>query len=156
MNCPKCASPMEHKFNPFSDYEQCTNCKGLWLDANEDQKLKSIADAVDTGDAEVGKQYNEMRDVYCPQCPGSAFDRPVDKSTSPPAEPVEAKDGTLRQAQGTGGIKMLRMVDPQQPHIWFEQCPTCYGRFFDAGELKDLSEHTISDFFKKFSAVERD
>ncbi|CCU71812.1 zf-TFIIB domain-containing protein [Thalassolituus oleivorans] len=43
--------------------------------------------------------------------------------------------------------KILNMVDVKQPHIWFEVCPTCYGRFFDAGEFVDLSEHTISDFF---------
>jgi Zn-finger nucleic acid-binding protein len=51
--------------------------------------------------------------------------------------------------------KLIRMVDPLQPHIWFESCPTCYGRFYDAGELKDLSERTISDFIKLFSATER-
>lgn len=113
---------MEHKFNPFADYEQCASCKGLWLDANEDQKLKSVASAIDDGDSELGKSLNDMQEVYCPQCPNN---------------------------------KLLRMVDPQQPHIWFEQCPTCYGRFFDAGEYKDLSEHTISDFFKKFGLKER-
>jgi len=51
--------------------------------------------------------------------------------------------------------KMLRMVDAKQPHIWFESCPTCYGRLYDAGELKDLSEHSISDFIKRFSVKER-
>lgn len=52
--------------------------------------------------------------------------------------------------------KMVRMVDAQQPHIWFESCPTCFGRFYDAGEFKDLSEHTISDFIKKFRVKERE
>ncbi|HNV84218.1 MAG TPA: zf-TFIIB domain-containing protein [Arenimonas sp.] len=51
--------------------------------------------------------------------------------------------------------QLIRMVDPIQPHIWFESCPTCYGRFFDAGELTDLSERTLSDFIKKFSVEER-
>ena len=51
--------------------------------------------------------------------------------------------------------KMLKMVDPKQPHIWFESCSICYGRFFDAGEFKDLSENTISDFIKKLSVKER-
>lgn len=50
---------------------------------------------------------------------------------------------------------LLKMVDPQQPHIWFESCPTCHGRFYDAGELKDLSEHTLSDFIKRFRVKER-
>lgn len=51
--------------------------------------------------------------------------------------------------------KMLRMVDPAQPHIWFESCPTCYGRFYDAGEFKDLADKSIGDFFKLFTAKER-
>ena len=51
--------------------------------------------------------------------------------------------------------RLLRMVDPDQPHIWFESCPSCYGRFYDAGELLDLSEYSISDFFKQFLVKER-
>ncbi len=51
--------------------------------------------------------------------------------------------------------KMIRMVDAEQSHIWFESCPTCYGRFYDAGELIDFSEHTIGDFIKKFTVKER-
>ena len=51
--------------------------------------------------------------------------------------------------------KMLRMVDPLQPHIWFESCANCYGRFFDAGELTDLSERTLEEFFRKFKARAR-
>lgn len=54
------------------------------------------------------------------------------------------------------GSRMIRMVDPQQPHIWFESCPTCYGRFFDAGEFRDLAEHTVRDFVRRLSAKARD
>ncbi len=53
------------------------------------------------------------------------------------------------------GGTMIRMVDLQQPHIWFEQCGACGGSFFDAGEFKDLSHHTIMDFFKDMLVVER-
>ncbi|MCB1599065.1 MAG: zf-TFIIB domain-containing protein [Lysobacterales bacterium] len=52
--------------------------------------------------------------------------------------------------------QMLRMVDPQQPHIWFESCPVCYGRYFDAGEFRDLSEHSLGDLFKRWRAKARD
>src|SRR5439155_452909 len=31
---------------------------------------------------------------------------------------------------------MIRMVDAQHHHIWYETCPECYGVFFDAGEFK--------------------
>ncbi len=50
---------------------------------------------------------------------------------------------------------MVRVVDPQQRHIWYETCGSCHGSFLDAGELLDLSELTIADFFKGFVAPER-
>ncbi len=50
---------------------------------------------------------------------------------------------------------MKKRVDPNQRHIWYETCRECNGSFFDAGEFKDLSELTISDFFKDLAAAER-
>ena len=50
---------------------------------------------------------------------------------------------------------MTRMVDPGQPHIWLERCPTCFGSFFDAGEFRDLSKLTFGDFIKRFSVTAR-
>ena len=43
---------------------------------------------------------------------------------------------------------MIRMVDRQQPHIWYESCPVCYGLFFDAGEFRDHKEHKVLNSFK--------
>jgi uncharacterized protein len=51
---------------------------------------------------------------------------------------------------------LLRMVDPQQPHIWFESCKNCYGRFYDAGEFRDFAEHTLVEFFEDLNAPARD
>lgn len=51
---------------------------------------------------------------------------------------------------------MVRMVDARQPHIWFESCPVCYGRFLDAGEFRDLSERTLADVFRDWTAPARD
>jgi Zn-finger nucleic acid-binding protein len=45
-------------------------------------------------------------------------------------------------------VKMMKMIDPKQPHIWFESCPSCYGSFFDAGEFKDYKGETLLDLFK--------
>lgn len=53
------------------------------------------------------------------------------------------------------GGSMIRMVDPKQPHIWYEKCGSCHGSFFDAGEFKDLATFTASDFFKSFVASKR-
>ena len=50
---------------------------------------------------------------------------------------------------------MNRLVDPEQTHIWFEQCDSCRGSFFDAGELTDLATVSVSDFFKRFLTPER-
>ena len=43
---------------------------------------------------------------------------------------------------------MGKMVDNDQPHIWYESCDICYGVFFDAGEFKDYKEESVLDFFK--------
>jgi Zn-finger nucleic acid-binding protein len=48
------------------------------------------------------------------------------------------------------GSLMIRMVDLNQHHIWFEHCTVCGGSFFDAGEFRDLKHHTIVDFFRDF------
>ncbi len=51
--------------------------------------------------------------------------------------------------------EMVKVVDPQQTHIWYETCSACSGSFLDAGELIDLSKITISDFFKGLLTPER-
>jgi uncharacterized protein len=51
---------------------------------------------------------------------------------------------------------MIKMVDAQQPHIWFESCQSCYGRFYDAGEYRDSAKYELSDFLKLFSLTARD
>lgn len=122
MKCPKCHSDFEQLNTPFGDVERCLNCKGLWLDMLQHEDLKDIAESIDIGDPDVGKQYNELSDTRCPVCANSS---------------------------------MLRMVDVQQPHIWFESCPTCYGRFYDAGEFRDLNNYSILDFFRDLLARER-
>ena len=42
---------------------------------------------------------------------------------------------------------MIPMVDKDQDHIKYESCPICYGAFFDAGEFRDLKEHTVLERF---------
>ena len=55
-----------------------------------------------------------------------------------------------------GKRPLVRMVDPQQPHIWFESCQNCYGRFYDAGEFKDFAEHDFHDLILDWNAKPRD
>jgi PAT family beta-lactamase induction signal transducer AmpG len=53
------------------------------------------------------------------------------------------------------GGGMMRTNDPKQTHIHFEECTSCRGSFFDAGEFTDLAQVTISDFFKRLAAPKR-
>ena len=54
-----------------------------------------------------------------------------------------------------GNRDLIRMVDPLQPHIWFESCKGCYGRFYDAGEYRDFAEIEFADLVKDWNAPER-
>jgi uncharacterized protein len=54
-----------------------------------------------------------------------------------------------------GHSRMIKMVDAQQPHIWYESCTACFGRFYDAGEFKDVTDFTLNDLIKRLLAPER-
>ena len=49
------------------------------------------------------------------------------------------------------GGKMTQVVDEQQKHIGYETCTDCGGSYFDAGEFRDLSQLTLSDFLKRLA-----
>jgi hypothetical protein len=52
-------------------------------------------------------------------------------------------------------LELIRMIDREQPHIWYEACTSCYGVSFDAGEFRDYKEKTVLDFFRDLFAKER-
>jgi Zn-finger nucleic acid-binding protein len=51
-------------------FDQCSSCKGFWFDTGEAEKLKDEwrPDFIDSGDAEKGKELNQIRDIDCPRC----------------------------------------------------------------------------------------
>lgn len=51
-------------------------------------------------------------------------------------------------------VRMIRMVDRDQPHIRFESCTVCYGVYFDAGEFTDFKYHTMMDIVRDLRARE--
>ena len=51
--------------------------------------------------------------------------------------------------------QMIRMVDFDQTHIWFEHCTVCGGNFLDAGEFRDLMKEDWLDYFKALVKPER-
>jgi len=100
----------------------------------------------------------------CIACGGLWFDRLEDKAQIRFAEAIDTGDAkvgaTFNKIDRISCPKcpntpLTRMVDNDQPHIWFEACPSCNGRFFDAGEFRDLSDKSLSDFFRSFSAKDR-
>jgi len=52
--------------------DRCTNCKGLWFQPEELRALRDdiwMADYIlDQGDAKLGKKYNKIGAIHCPQC----------------------------------------------------------------------------------------
>jgi Zn-finger nucleic acid-binding protein len=66
--------------------DQCEGCKGLWFDNGEAEQLKKdwMADFLDSGDPEVGKTYNSVRDIECPRC-----GKPMKKINDPKQKHLE-------------------------------------------------------------------
>ena len=115
MDCPKCESIFEHITFNHIEVDRCSQCRGLWFDMLEKSDLAKMrgAESIDIGDSQVGKQFNQLRDINCPNCKHS----------------------------------MIPMVAKDQFHINYEYCPNCFGTFFDAGEFRDLKEHTVIERF---------
>jgi len=45
-------------------------------------------------------------------------------------------------------VRMDKIFDHKQTHIWLESCSCCGGIFFDAWEFTDLKYVTVLDFFR--------
>ena len=70
IQCPKCGHGMEEVTYGQVTIDRCTNCQGLWFDTGEAEALKDrwMGEALDTGDPDIGKKWNEVEDVSCPRC----------------------------------------------------------------------------------------
>ena len=108
---------------------------------------------------------NEIKVDRCISCKGIWFDAHElsDAKKIKDSGSVDIGDSKVGKEQNQNDqincpkcdTKMIRMVDAQQSHIWFEHCVTCSGNYFDAGEFKDLQEETIFDFVKTWLTPER-
>ncbi len=45
--------------------------------------------------------------------------------------------------------KLIKIAMPDQPHIQYEQCATCGGAFFDAGEFTDWKHLSVGEKVKR-------
>ena len=70
MECPKCSFLMEDVKVEGIVIKRCTSCKGLWFNSAEHEYLKGLegSEKIDTGDPDVGKDFNKIEDIYCPGC----------------------------------------------------------------------------------------
>ena len=50
----------------------------------------------------------------------------------------------------TCNVKMEKISDPVQTHIWMEACPQCEKIFLDAGEFTDLKHNTMLDKYRSW------
>jgi uncharacterized protein len=70
MQCPKCYGDMDMVTDEIVRVDRCKECHGLYFDQLNQGLLDSIGTdtAVDTGDEELGAEYNDMVYVDCPKC----------------------------------------------------------------------------------------
>jgi Zn-finger nucleic acid-binding protein len=70
MKCPKCSEQMDAVTFDTIEVKRCQWCRGLWFEMLQHEDLKAIdgSEAIDIGDAELGKQYNEIDRIDCPSC----------------------------------------------------------------------------------------
>ena len=70
MNCPKCNAIMESVTYQGITVDRCTDCKGIWFDMLEREALEKLkgSEVIDSGDAQVGRKFNEMGKIACPKC----------------------------------------------------------------------------------------
>jgi uncharacterized protein len=119
-------------------------------------KCQAVMAAVKVGIVEVER---------CTGCGGLWFDSLEEEWLKTPSDAaaLDVGDPTVGAQHNTQGridcpkchTRTIRMVDVEQPHIWFESCKVCYGRFFDAGEFRDLATSTIEDLVRRLRGSER-
>lgn len=110
-------------------------------------------------------QFDGIEVDRCTGCEGLWFDALEDRDlrTRKGSEALDTGDagiGAKHDSQGRidcprCGICMVRMVDREQPHVWYESCPRCHGSFFDAGEFRDLKTRSIAELFRRSRRGER-
>jgi len=70
MLCPKCTENMQTVEYGGIEVARCTACKGLWFDmlTHEDLAAMKGSESIDIGSPEIGKRFNELGDIKCPDC----------------------------------------------------------------------------------------
>ena len=128
----------------------------FWTGAMRCPKCRADMEIVEVEGQEVDR---------CLKCHGLWFDAGEMEALAHGSAAAALDTGTAREGRLYNviddyrcprcGGHMERKTDPDQTHIWYETCGSCDGSFFDAGEFRDLAEHTITDFFKSLVTPRR-
>ena len=121
--CPKCSAAMGKVTFGSVVVDRCTQCKGLWFDAREHERLKEMEGS-------------------------EVIDEPPPGDTGASEPPTAARPAGAKLNCPGCHTRLIRMVDHRQPHIHFESCTVCHGVFFDAGEFRDYKEQTVSEWLQ--------
>jgi uncharacterized protein len=74
MKCPKCGTELVQKYyKGMIEVDACPNCRGMWLDVNE---LDRLEDVVFDDDARKGSLIHSQKrsEFQCPHCAGVMFE----------------------------------------------------------------------------------
>jgi uncharacterized protein len=108
-------------------------------------KCSGAMERINVGEIEVDR---------CPGCHGLWFDlrehehlkevkdseKLIDSAPSSRTKDLDAMRGlTCPRCKG----RLVRLAAPEQPHVKYDQCHTCGGAFFDAGEFTDYKNLTF-------------
>ena len=100
----------------------------------------------------------------CTGCQGLWFDLMEHEELKAHAQAIDTGDAARGAQQNRNdriacpkcpNSPLIRMVDARQPHIWFESCTVCYGRFYDAGEFRDFAQFTFAEFLRGLGSTAR-
>ena len=120
MNCLRCNTPMKKINMEGVLIDKCDNCKGVWLDANELEMLKY----------DDGKKQDELAvEVH--------------------VERIAEKNRLLSTVGMCPKCQRQPLVSFIRSGIELDQCPSCFGLFFDYGELMHIIERERNGI-KKF------
>ncbi len=70
MQCPKCEGETDRVYDGDVQIDRCNHCHGLFFDQLTQRDLALVADqtGLDSGDEELGAEFNDMVYVECPRC----------------------------------------------------------------------------------------
>lgn len=96
--------------------DRCPICRGFWVDRGE---LEHVLE--------------------------HGIERMAELKARATAADADVEPGAARPICPRDGASLIEMTDLRQGHIRYDMCPACGGIFFDAGELTDLSAHTLAE-----------